>query len=127
MKNKVFAVVLGVSLLLPALAAARTVTISGGSSLDCDSGIVTDTLGATTTMDTAICRAGGGPIVGTIAMSWGLLDGQTPQVQGGTVVTDERGKKFMAPWFIPYSYDLTHTFWYRLANGYIDAMGHVLQ
>lgn len=122
--NKIALFLATVALLAPSMASARTISITAGS-LDCDTGIVTDTLGATSTMSTDLCKAGGGPIVGTIQMSWGLLDGQTPTVVAGSIVTDERGKTGICPWFISMGcYDLTHTFWYRLANGYIDALGH---
>jgi hypothetical protein len=117
--KKALGFAIGLTLLVPMFASARTITINAGS-LDCDSGVLTQTGGATTTYSTDLCHSGGGPIVGTIPMSWGLLDGQTPIVPAGTIVHDERGLTGICAWYIASGcYDLTHTNWYRERMGYI--------
>jgi len=114
--DKKFAVsiALGLALCMPLVASARTINITGGS-LDCDSGILTDSLGATSTHSTDLCQGGGGPIVGTIMQAWGITDGNTPTVAAGDFVTDEMGVRYQCPAYpgFPRCYDLTHTAWYR--------------
>lgn len=111
-------IVLGLILLAPLSAAAKTVTYQGGTA-ECTSGVFTDAQGATSTLSQVqfnqACSSGGG-IPSQISMPWGLTGGETPTVKSGDVVKDEFGVTEQCPWWFGQlgCYDLTSTNYYRV-------------
>lgn len=125
--KKIIAAFVGVSMLVPVIAFARTTDFNGGS-LDCDTGIFTDAAGGTSTMSTSRCNGGGNPAI--ITEAWGLTAQATPVVSSGATIKDEGGVSYTCPfWFtISGCYDLTHTDYYRTQmttlGSQLKAMGY---
>ena len=113
--KKTIASILVIAGFLPVVAMARVITVPAGQ-LDCETGIVTDNLGATSTHSTNLCKAGNGNPENVVG-PWGFTNSQLPRVEPGASVKDAAGLLSFCPlWFgrhLTYCVDISGTEYYK--------------
>ena len=114
-KARILAAVVALFALAPVAAFAQVIPVAGGT-VDCSTGIFTDSITLVqtpaTTAQSAGCPKGNGNPENVVNI-WGTTNSGIPHVQPGQSVTDQWVFTSLCPaWFTNYCVDISHTAYY---------------